>query len=109
MSLTKQIIDAAIKRFEVLEGLFTKDKYTVDRITNIDDSEVDDMSYLHIQHDFLLKNWGYESPVEGYLERKKNLRISKDAMGFIKGIEVLKGEIETEDKKNNWDKLMGVG
>lgn len=116
MSFMKELINGVVKKFEVFERFFHNKDKNIDYKTRLDAEDVEDMSYLHLMHDYMSKNWilvidgkqtPYVSPLYGYLERKKALLVSLDGRGRIEMENILKPEInENEEKKNTWDRMV---
>ena len=97
-----------LKKFEIFETFYKYDKSDIDFKTRIDAYEIDDMTYLHTLDEYWAKNWKYKSPLSGYLERKKRLRVSRDGAGRKEMENILREAIEeTDNKKGNWDRLIG--
>ena len=105
--LMKELTDGLVKKFEVLSEFFTYKKSDIDFKTRIDEYEINDMTYLHILHDYFKKEWNYDSPIENYLERKKRLRVSRNGEGRKEMTNILMETIEEDKNKTNWEKLIG--
>lgn len=116
MSFMKELINGVVKKFEVFERFFHNKDKNLDYKTRLDSEDVEDMSYLHLMHDYMSKNWTlridgkdvpYVSPIYGYLERKKALLISLDGGGRREMENILKPEVnEEENKKGSWDRMV---
>ena len=109
MAFIKEFMSGVIKKFEIFERFYEYKDIDIDFKTRIDEYEIDDMTYLHTLHDYWEKEWGYVSPINQHLERKKRLRVSRNGEGRKEMSEILREAIQEEDKKGNWDKMMGVG
>ena len=108
MSFVKEFMSGLLKKFEIFETFYEYKKEDIDFKTRIDAYEVDDMTYLHTLHDYWKKNWDYESPLEGHLERKKRLRVSRDGAGRKEMENILREAIEDKtDTRSNWNKMIG--
>lgn len=103
-------MNGVIKKFEVFETFFRDekgDKSNIDFKTRLDDVEVEDMSYLHTLHEYMKTRWGFDSVLDGYLDKKKRLLVSLDGLSREEMKVILKeGVEENQDKKNNWDRVM---
>src|SRR3989304_7667527 len=110
MSFIKEFMNGVMKKFEVFETFFrdeTGDKSNIDFKTRLDDIDVEDMSYLHTLHDYMVIRWDYISVLNGYLDKKKRLLVSLDGGGRQEMETILRADVEdNEEKKSNWDKVM---
>lgn len=109
MSFLKEMISGVIKKFEIFEEFYKYRKNDIDFKTRIDEYEIDDMTLLHTLHEYWKKEWGYNSPLEPYLERKKRLRVSRDGLGRNEMMNILRESIEEKEQdKTSWDKLVNA-
>ena len=109
MAFVKDIINGVIKKLAIFERFYNNQDNNLDYKTRIDEYEIDDMSFLHVLHEYWEKNWDYDSPLYDYLQRKKALRVSRDGMGRSEMQNILRTDLEKEEeKRTNWDKLMGT-
>jgi hypothetical protein len=107
MSFMKELISGVTKKFEVLETFFNNEQDNLDYKTRLDDGEIDDITYLHTLHEYMEERWKYDSPLEGYLERKKALRVSLDGLSRKEMEEILRAEVvQNEEKRSNWNRVM---
>lgn len=107
MSFMKELISGVTKKFEVFETFFNNTQKNLDYKTRLDDSEIDDITYLHTLHEYMQKHWKYNSPLNNYLERKKALRVSLDGLSRKEMEEILRAEVQQlEEKRSNWDRVM---
>ena len=108
MSVLKEVINSTIKKFEIFERFYQYNKDDIDFKTRVDEYEIDDITFLHTLHNYWLKMWNYESPLEPYLERKKRLRVSRGGQGRIEMQRILADIREEEKEKTTWEKLVGT-